>query len=54
MARPANNCGVSPALAAPGCVEVLAAAPRLRLRASPCQLTPTTRRPAHTVHEADH
>ena len=33
VARLINTCGVSPALDAPGCVEVLAAAPRLRLRA---------------------
>ena len=53
VARLINTCGVSPALDAPGCVEVLAAAPRARRALSPCQ-TPMARRYAHPIHATDH
>jgi hypothetical protein len=54
VARRRNIGGVSPALDAPGGVEVLAAAPRLRRRASPGQMTPMTRRHTHPIPPTDH
>jgi hypothetical protein len=53
VARLINTCGVSPALDAPGCVEVLAAAPRARRAPSSCQMTPMARRHAHTIYATD-
>ena len=44
-----NTDGVSPALDSPDCVEVLTAAPRLRLRASPCQMNSMTRSYARPI-----
>ncbi len=53
VARRQNTGGVSPALDTPGSVEVLTAAPRLRLRASPCPMTSMTRRYPHPIRATD-
>jgi hypothetical protein len=49
VARLINTCGVSPALDAPGCLQNARRTSRVRLRFSPCQMTPMTRRHAHTI-----
>ncbi|MFP3881087.1 MAG: hypothetical protein ACLFRT_05075 [Actinomycetota bacterium] len=54
MHRVVDITPVSAALGAAGGVEVLAAAPRLRLRASPCQTAPMIRRYKHAIHDTEH
>lgn len=54
MPRPAGTSHVLTALDAPDYVEVLAATPRLRLRASSCQMTPMSRQSTQATNETEH
>ncbi len=52
--RPADITHALTALDVPDVVEVLAAAPRLRLRASSRQMTPIARQSTPAINETEH